>query len=144
MSCVAEEHWHVPPETIRFEDGGLRSGEHAVAFSQAVQWLIDEGHEPRLRYLYDAPVTLLLGEGGDMHFAFDHGFQAAQVAVDAKTGRVEVLRIVAAVDGGRALNPEAFQGQVKGSIVMGIGTALTEEYKLENGVPQTRHWKDYK
>jgi CO/xanthine dehydrogenase Mo-binding subunit len=56
---------------------------------------------------------------------------------------VQVLRIVAAADGGRALNPQAFLGQVEGGIVMGIGTALTEEYRLEDGIPQTRRWKDY-
>ena len=144
MSYVAAEHWNVPPETIRFEGGELRSGEQAVAFSQAVQWLIDEGHEAKLRYLYDSPATVPLGEGGDMHFAFSYGFQAAQVAVDEKTGQVEVLRIVAAADGGRMLNPQAFLGQVEGGIVMGIGTALTEEFKLENGIPLTRRWKDYK
>jgi CO/xanthine dehydrogenase Mo-binding subunit len=64
--------------------------------------------------------------------------------VDEETGKVQVLRIVAAADGGRALNPQAFLGQVEGGIVMGIGTALTEEFKLEEGIPQTRRWKDYK
>jgi CO/xanthine dehydrogenase Mo-binding subunit len=78
-----------------------------------------------------------------MHFAFGFGVQAAQVAVDAKTGKVQVLRVVAAADGGRALNPLAFRGQIEGGIVMGIGTALTEEYVLHNGIPQTRRWKDY-
>jgi xanthine dehydrogenase molybdenum-binding subunit len=55
-----------------------------------------------------------------------------------------VLRIVAAADGGRALNPQALVGQIEGGIVMGIGTALTEEYVLEDGIPQTRRWKDYR
>jgi xanthine dehydrogenase molybdenum-binding subunit len=35
-------------------------------------------------------------------------------------------------------------GQVEGSLVMGIGTALTEEFKFVDGIPQTRRWKDYK
>ena len=55
-----------------------------------------------------------------------------------------MLRLIAAADGGRALNPQAFLGQVEGGLVMGIGTALTEEYVLEDGIPQTRRWKDYK
>jgi selenium-dependent xanthine dehydrogenase len=143
LTLVAAEHWDVPPDTICFEEGELRSGEHTAPFGQAVQWLIDEGHEPRLRYLYHAPDTLPLGEGGDMHFAFGFGVQAAQVAVDPESGQVQVLRIVAAADGGRALNPQAMLGQVEGGIVMGIGTALTEEYVLEDGIPQTRRWKDY-
>jgi CO/xanthine dehydrogenase Mo-binding subunit len=52
--------------------------------------------------------------------------------------------VVAAADGGRALNPRALLGQVEGGIVMGIGTALTEEYVLREGIPQTRRWKDYR
>jgi CO/xanthine dehydrogenase Mo-binding subunit/aerobic-type carbon monoxide dehydrogenase small subunit (CoxS/CutS family) len=144
LTLVAAEQWDVPPDTIRFERGELRSGEHAAPFGQAVQWLIDEGHEPRKHYLYLAPETKPLGEGGDMHFAFGFGAQAAQVAVDPESGKVQVLRVVAAADGGRALNPLAFRGQIEGGIVMGIGTALTEEYVLEDGIPQTRRWKDYR
>jgi xanthine dehydrogenase molybdenum-binding subunit len=144
LSFVAAEHWDVPPESIRFEEGELRTEDHSVPFAQAVDWLIEEGREPRLRYRYHAPETRPLGEGGDMHFAFGYSAQAAQVAVDEETGKVQVLRIVAAADGGRALNPQAMLGQVEGGLVMGIGTALTEEFKLDEGVPQTRRWKDYK
>jgi len=144
LSYVAAERWDVPPEIIRFEGGELRAADHAVPLGTAVAWLLEEGHESRLRFLYHAPDTQPLGQGGDMHFAFGFGVQAAQVAVDEKTGKVQVLRIVGAADGGRALNPQAFLGQVEGGIVMGIGTALTEEFKLEGGVPQTRRWKDYK
>jgi xanthine dehydrogenase molybdenum-binding subunit len=144
LSFVAAEHWDVPPESIRFEGGELRAEGRSTPFAKAVEWLIAEGREPRLEVRYDAPETKPLGEGGDMHFAFGFSAQAAQVAVDEETGKVQVLRIVAAADGGRALNPQAFLGQVEGSLVMGIGTALTEEYRLEGGVPQTRRWKDYR
>jgi CO/xanthine dehydrogenase Mo-binding subunit/aerobic-type carbon monoxide dehydrogenase small subunit (CoxS/CutS family) len=144
LSFVAAERWDVPPETIRFEDGELRAVGHSAAFGEAVQWLVEEGRDPRLRYRYYAPETLPLGQGGDMHFAFGYGVQAAQVAVDPESGKVQVLRIVAAADGGRALNPRAFVGQIEGGVVMGIGTALTEEYVLTEAIPRTRHWKDYR
>jgi xanthine dehydrogenase molybdenum-binding subunit len=151
MTQVAAEHWDVPPETVRFEGGEVRAGpgpaegrEYGAPFGEVVRWLIDEGHEPCLRYLYHAPDTKPLGEGGDMHFAFGFCAQAAQVAIDPESCEVQVLRIVAAADGGRALNPQAFLGQVEGGIVMGMGTALSEEYVLEGGIPQTRRWKDYR
>ncbi len=144
LSFVAAEHWDVPPDSIRFEEGELRAEGHSIPFAKAVEWLITEGRESRLRVRYDAPATRPLGEGGDMHFAFGFSAQAAQVAVDEETGKVQVLRIVAGADGGRALNPQAFLGQVEGSLVMGIGTALTEEYRFDGGIPQTRRWKDYK
>jgi xanthine dehydrogenase molybdenum-binding subunit len=63
--------------------------------------------------------------------------------VDARTGEVKVLRIVAACDAGRAINPQALRGQIEGGLVMGIGTALTEAYRVVDGVPQTRRWADY-
>jgi selenium-dependent xanthine dehydrogenase len=144
LTLVAAEHWDVPPETIEFDNGELRAEGRLARFDQAVAWLLEEGREPRLRYLYHAPDTLPLGEGGDMHFAFGFGAQAAQVAVNLDSGKVQVLRVVAAADGGRALNPQAFLGQVEGGIVMGIGTALSEEYVLEDGFPQTLRWKDYR
>jgi xanthine dehydrogenase molybdenum-binding subunit len=151
MTLVVAEHWDVPPETIRFEDGEVRAThglnerrDYRAPFGAVVRWLIDEGHEPRVRYLYQAPDTRPLGEGGDMHFAFGFCAQAAQVAVDPDSGAVHVLHVVAAADGGRALNPQAFLGQVEGGIVMGLGTALSEEYVLEGSIPQTRRWKDYR
>ena len=144
LSYVAAEHWDVPPACIRFEDGELRAEGHSAPLGEVVDWLVAEGHEPHLTYRYAAPATLPLGQGGDMHFAFSFAVQAAQVAVDPATGKAQVLRIVAAADGGRALNPQALVGQIEGGIVMGIGTALTEEYIVEGGIPQTRRWKDYR
>jgi CO/xanthine dehydrogenase Mo-binding subunit len=59
---------------------------------------------------------------------FVTGAQAAQVVVDMETGLVEVRRVVAAHDVGRTINPLDAVGQVQGAIMMGVGTALTEEY----------------
>ena len=152
LAGVAAERWDVPPDTIRFEHGELktssRAGErgkpHTVNFAQAVEWLIEEGRQPRLAYHYHAPETRPLGQGGDMHFAFGYGVQAAQVAVDERTGKVQVLRIVAACDAGRAINPQALLGQIEGGLLMGLGAALTEEYRVQDGIPQTLRWADYK
>jgi CO/xanthine dehydrogenase Mo-binding subunit len=51
----------------------------------------------------------------------------AEVAVDTDTGHIEVLRYVAAVDCGTAINPNLAEGQVEGAIANGISYALTEE-----------------
>ena len=144
LAAVAAERWDVQPDAICFENGVLRADGHIATMAKVVGWLQAEGHETHLTYRYHAPETLPLGHGGDMHFAFSYGVQAAQVAVDEQTGKVTVLRIVAASDGGRALNPQAFLGQIEGGLVMGIGTALTEEYKIEDGIPRTLRWADYK
>ncbi len=56
----------------------------------------------------------------------------AEVAVDTGTGRVEVLHYVAAVDCGVAVHPKLAEGQMEGSIVNGIGYALTEEMLISS------------
>ena len=70
-----------------------------------------------------------------MHVAFSYAAHAALVEVDTETGEVKVLKVIAAHDIGRAINPLALEGQIEGGIVMGIGNALTEEYSHEKGVP---------
>jgi aldehyde oxidoreductase len=59
---------------------------------------------------------------------FVTGAQAAQVVVDMDTGMVDVRKVAAAHDVGRVINPRDAAGQIEGAIMMGLGTALTEEY----------------
>ncbi len=66
-----------------------------------------------------------LGEPYAMHVT---GTQLAEVEVDTVSGRVRVLRIVAAHDVGRPVFPEGVVGQIEGGIVMGVGFALTEDF----------------
>src|SRR5262249_31896393 len=61
--------------------------------------------------------------------------QMAEIEVDVALGTVKVLRIVAAHDVGRAINPTQVEGQIHGGIAQGIGLALMEEFlpgKTEN------------
>jgi xanthine dehydrogenase molybdenum-binding subunit len=66
------------------------------------------------------------------HFAY--GF-ATQVVILDDEGRVS--KVVAAHDVGRVMNPTLLEGQLEGSVHMGLGYALTEEFRVENSVPQT-------
>jgi CO/xanthine dehydrogenase Mo-binding subunit len=59
---------------------------------------------------------------------FTTGAQLAQVIVDLETGQVRVTRVVAAHDVGRAINPPNAIGQIQGAVLMGVGTALSEQY----------------
>jgi putative selenate reductase molybdopterin-binding subunit len=71
--------------------------------------------------------------------------QFAEVDVDLKTGRVEVVRFVSAADCGRPINPVLAEGQIEGAVVNGISYALWEEYRYdENGrLTNPRFW-DYR
>ncbi len=144
LASVVAERLDVPPGSIRFEEGLLRANGRRVAFGEAVQWLIDEGREPRAYYEYVAPVTQPLGTGGDMHFAFSFATQAALVEVDLDTGEVHVLKVIAVNDVGRAINPVGLRGQVEGGVMMGLGNCLTEAFIVEKGVPFTNVLARYK
>ena len=61
----------------------------------------------------------------------------AVVEVDESTGVVTVKKVISAVDVGKAINPQKIEGQIEGSIMMGIGYALSENYELSRGIPLT-------
>ena len=75
-----------------------------------------------------------------------YGTAFADVEVDTETGQVRVLKMVAASDVGRAINPQSVEGQLEGGMQMGIGYALTEELRLhpETGAPLNNSFMDYK
>jgi putative selenate reductase molybdopterin-binding subunit len=68
-----------------------------------------------------------------------------EVAVDERTGHVDLLRYVAAVDCGTAINPKLAEGQLEGAIANGIGYALFEELIFDDhGRPKTPDYARYK
>jgi xanthine dehydrogenase molybdenum-binding subunit len=83
--------------------------------------------------------TTALGAPGRIktHTAFGY---ATQVCILDAEGRIE--RVVAAHDVGRVVNPALCEGQIEGSIHMGLGYALTEELPCENGMPVTARLRD--
>ena len=66
--------------------------------------------------------------------AYSYSAQVAEVSVDEDTGEVTVHKVWAAHDCGRALNPVSVEGQVIGSVWMGMGQALTEELIWKEGL----------
>jgi CO/xanthine dehydrogenase Mo-binding subunit len=66
--------------------------------------------------------------------AYSYSAQVAEVSVDEDTGVVTVHKVWAAHDCGRALNPVSVEGQVIGSVWMGMGQALQEEMVWKDGL----------
>ncbi len=64
------------------------------------------------------------------------GAQFAEVEVDTVTGRVRVIKIVAAHDSGRIVNPQTFTSQIQGGIIQGLGLALTEQRVIDHAAGQ--------
>jgi 4-hydroxybenzoyl-CoA reductase subunit alpha len=66
--------------------------------------------------------------------AYSYSAQVAEVSVDEETGEVTVHKVWAAHDCGRALNPVSVEGQIIGSVWMGMGQALSEEMVWKDGM----------
>jgi CO/xanthine dehydrogenase Mo-binding subunit/aerobic-type carbon monoxide dehydrogenase small subunit (CoxS/CutS family) len=79
---------------------------------------------------YFSPPTVPLDSNGQgvPYATYGFGAQIAEVEVDAELGTVRLIRIHAAHDVGRAINPTLVEGQIYGGIAQGIGFALMEEY----------------
>jgi isoquinoline 1-oxidoreductase beta subunit len=58
-------------------------------------------------------------------------------------GAVKVLRITAAADCGRAVNPDGFAAQIEGAIIFGLSAALHGEITIERGAVVQRNFPDY-
>ncbi|HZQ06322.1 MAG TPA: molybdopterin cofactor-binding domain-containing protein [Anaerolineae bacterium] len=68
-----------------------------------------------------------------MYGTYAFATQVAIVAVDERTGRVQVLKMIAAHDVGRAIHPHNIEGQLEGACAQGLGTALWENFRVRNG-----------
>ncbi|HEX2714926.1 MAG TPA: 4-hydroxybenzoyl-CoA reductase subunit alpha [Candidatus Acidoferrales bacterium] len=73
------------------------------------------------------------GSGVGPSPSYSYSAQVAEVSVDSETGHVQVHRIIAAHDCGKALNPLCVEGQVEGSVYMGLGQAVQEEMVWKDG-----------
>ena len=114
-------------------DRGMRFGE-AVAMVQK----FNRG-EPLTAKGYYTP-----RDKGLVTPAFSFGAQVAEVAVDRETGVIEVKKMWTAHDCGTVINPMSVEGQLEGSIHMGLGYALSEELRVENGKTLNSTFLDYK
>jgi CO/xanthine dehydrogenase Mo-binding subunit len=82
------------------------------------------------------------GEHGVVHYTT--GAQAVELEVDLDTGRIEILRGIAAFDVGKAINPDMVKAQMEGGLVQGLSSALFEELKLKDGFVQNPSFVDYR
>jgi CO/xanthine dehydrogenase Mo-binding subunit len=81
---------------------------------------------------------------GNLSKAYAYGAHGVEVEVDRQTGKVKILKYVAAHDVGRAINPMLLEGQIYGAAAQGVGYALTERLILEKGEVMNPNFRDYK
>ncbi|MBI5956297.1 MAG: xanthine dehydrogenase family protein, partial [Chloroflexi bacterium] len=116
----------------RLEGQGVEGGQAVVAE------YIFRGREAHPTTNFD-PVTGLC----DPHISYGYVADVALVQVDTETGQAELVKMWAAQDVGRAINPTMIEGQVEGGVLMGQGYALLEEWIQERGYIKTRNFTEY-
>jgi CO/xanthine dehydrogenase Mo-binding subunit len=93
---------------------------------------------------FDPKRALLRGVPFSNLGAYVFGAQAAEIEIDEATGKVEVIEAWSAHDVGKAINPQAVEGQIQGGFVQGLGYALTEEMVWDGGRLANPTFMDYK
>jgi len=115
--------WGVDPEGVIWEDGHAKPASSNVGDFKPLS-LREIAAKAAAT---GGPLTASAGvnAGGQ---APGFSTQFCDVEVDPETGKVTILRFVAAQDVGRAIHPSYVEGQIQGGVVQGIGWALNEEY----------------
>ncbi len=141
------EIWEVEQETIEAFDGEIwaKGTNLKMSMAEAVSLCKGRGVVPVGSGSFTAHGTGLDPEdgSGSPWQAYVYGCQVAEVEVDTVTGETQVLGVWAVHDVGRAINPRGVEGQIEGGIVQGLGQALMEDYKLENGHTTTHGFAKY-
>ena len=78
---------------------------------------------------YYDEVATKIGQFGNFELASPentYGCQIVELEVDLETGEVRVINVVAVIDSGKTINPITASGQIEGSVIQGLGYALTE------------------
>jgi xanthine dehydrogenase D subunit len=80
---------------------------------------------------------------GQAHVQYSFAAHRAVVDVDLELGLVKVAEIVTAQDVGKAMNPQAVQGQIHGGLAQGLGLAVMEEVQVTDGLVRNPSFTDY-
>ena len=116
---------------IDFGEGVLtiREGEKRLDFFLQGLPLDKYGYVLTAEQTFDPPTSALDENGqGSPYAVYGFGAHMAEIAIDVELGTVRVLKVVAAHDVGRAINPTLIEGQIEGGVAQGLGMALMEEF----------------
>jgi putative selenate reductase molybdopterin-binding subunit len=127
----------VPVRSVRLEDGkAVAKNGKSVSLSEIA-----------LRTLYECNQRQIAATASHITRKSPPPFSAhfAEVEVDTETGLVRVIKYVAAVDCGTAVNPALAEGQTEGAVLNGISYALCEEFLFdEKGRMRNNSFREYK
>ncbi len=137
------------PEEVRFHNDKVwgRGDSCSIPWDEAMSILLRKQVHPHVSATFQAPNVSWVEETGQgkAYFTYVYSCQAVEVEVNRKTGKVNLLQIVAGHDIGRAIHPEMVEAQIHGGIAQAIGYSLGEEVTYdEDGVMTSLNFTKYK
>lgn len=149
---IASRYYNLPEDKLIFNDGKIKpagSDEQGLTYSELIRWnfkprkasLIGEGMYTSERVVLADVKT---GKSPRVSAFWIYGTQAVVLKVDSETGQVEIIKVTAAYDVGKAINPLGVEGQIEGGVAQGLGSVLFEELKIHEGKVLNPSLRDYK
>jgi len=144
---AAAKKFEAKPEDVECGEV-FRVGQASLPFADVVaEALVDEG-AITVKGSFTCPDDFQGGKhrGGAVGstMGFSYAAQVVEVSVDEATGHVSVDKVWVALDCGYAINPLAVEGQIEGSVWMGMGQAMCEETRYLEGLPAHASFLEYR
>jgi xanthine dehydrogenase D subunit len=130
-------------EGLRLENDAIVSADGKAVVQLAT--LLGEEVIEETRVFHPRHTTRLDPETGQANAHLQYAFAAhrAVVDVDTELGLVKVVELATAQDVGKAINPQAVEGQLEGGAAQGLGLAVMEEIQVRDGVIRNASFTDY-
>jgi xanthine dehydrogenase D subunit len=133
--ALAGERLGLPAQALELADGAVAGVPLAELLDGPVEETVEWRHRPT--YPLDAD-----GQG-DAHVQYAFSAHRAVVDVDTELGLVRVVELATAQEVGKAMNPQALEGQIEGGSAQGLGLALLEEVQVKDGRVLNASFTDY-
>ena len=145
---VAGDLLHCEPSKLTIKDALVRQSDEprkVVAFQKVVEECYKRNVSLTETGYYIAPKCEFEPENsqGTTYQQYTYGAVVAEVQVDTELGVVKPLKIVAAYDVGRAINPLSLEGQIEGGMVQALGYGLMEDLIHVDGMVANPTLGDY-
>ncbi|MEA4883066.1 MAG: molybdopterin cofactor-binding domain-containing protein [Clostridia bacterium] len=135
------------PANVALEDGrcSRQDGDGCVSVAQIADAVSAEDRVISAdgAFIWPEADKSIPGAVGLPHIINSYVTHVALVEVDEMTGETEVLKVFAAIDAGRVVNPQGLAGQSEGGVVMGMGFAIMEDTIIKDGIVKTPNLSTY-
>ena len=154
---LVAEHWNEKLEDLDIKDGNVisfKSEQSLPLHDMVVYGLPKEGDcgwrggpivgRGNFMPTYVTGLDPETGQGPRSVVHYTVGCQAVDLEVDTETGQIEILRVAAAFDVGKAINPDQVRAQMEGGVVQGASSAIFEKLELVDGRAINASFVDYR